>query len=241
MKFITTCHRKGWEEYGHRLWESWDNAPSNAELIWYADNFNPGEKRGITVVPVDKLHDLQAFKIRYANYRPPSWRMDVSKYAHKVFAAIDGLREHKGLGIWIDADCVIHKKIPDGLLEQFLPEGFYMSIFKRRGLYTETGFWMMDCSNRYHVSFLSDWQSWYDSGEFRNLHEWHDCMTLDATIRTYERENLIEVFSLSGKHESEMHPMAYSPLAEYIDHCKGNRKSIGSSPENKFREQHEAA
>lgn len=236
MRFVTTCSKNGFEEYGHRLWESWGNAPANAELVWYAEGFNPGEKHGITVVPADKLHDLQAFKLRYSEYRPPSWRMDVSKFAHKVFAAIDGLREYKGIGAWLDADCVIHKPMQDGWLEQFLPEGFYLSLFKRRGMYTETGFWMMDCSHRHHLSFLHDWQSWYDSGEFRNLAEWHDCMTLDATIRTYEKEGLIDVFSLSGKHETEMHPMSFSPLGEYIDHCKGNRKKDGVSPENAFRE-----
>jgi len=236
MRFVTTCSKKGFEEYGHRLWESWDNAPANAELIWYTEGFNPGEKHGITVVPEDKLHDLQAFMLKHAKYNPPSWRWDVSKFSHKVFAAIDALRDYSGLGVWIDADCVFLKKMDEGLLEQFLPSGFYMSIFRRRGMYTETGFWMMDCSNKYHNAFLSDWQSWYDSGEFRKLAEWHDCMTLDATIRTYERENLIEVFNLSGKHEKEMHPMALSPLAEWIDHCKGPRKIEGFSPENAHRE-----
>ena len=236
MRFVTTCHRQGWEHYGHRLWESWDNAPEGSELIWYAEGFNPGEKRGITVVPTDKLHALQSFKLRYADYRAPSWRWDVSEFPHKVFAAIDGLMEHRGIGVWLDADCVIYKKMPQGWLDQFLPDGFYMSIFRRAGMYTETGFWMMDCAHKFHESFLSDWQSWYDSGEFKNLAEWHDCMTLDGTIRTYERENLIRVFSLSGQHEREMHPMASSPIAEYIDHCKGPRKDTGASPENKFRE-----
>lgn len=236
MRFVTTCNRDGWDRYGHRLWDSWDNAPANAELVWYAEGFNPGEKRGITVISADKLQDLQSFKLKHERYRPPGWRWDVSKFAHKVFAAIDGLRDYKGIGVWIDADCVIHKAMPEGWLEQFLPSGFYMSMFQRRGMYTETGFWMVDCSHKHHLSFLMDWQSWYDSGEFRGLAEWHDCMTLDATVRSYTREGLIEVFSLSGPHEKEMHPMAFSPLAEYIDHCKGPRKDAGVSPENKFRE-----
>lgn len=236
IRFVTTCHREGWERYGRRLWDSWENAPAGSELIWYAEGFNPGEQRGITVVPVDKLHDLQSFKLRYGHYCPPTWRWDVSKFAHKVFAAIDGLREYRGTGAWLDADCVFHKKVPDGLLEQFLPDGFYLSMFKRRGMYTETGFWLMDCAHKFHEAFLNDWQSWYDSGEFKNLAEWHDCMTLDATVRTYEREGLIRTFSLSGEHEKEMHPMALSPLAEFIDHCKGDRKDAGVSPENKFRE-----
>lgn len=235
MRFVTTCSKRGFEDYGHRLLETWGNSPANAELHWYTEGFDIPATPRVRQRPLEQVQGLQTLKLQHADYRPPSWRWDVLKYAHKVFAAADALMGHDGIGVWIDADCVIHKEIPQGTLEEFLPAGFYMSMFRRRGMYTETGYWMVDCTHKHHHSFFMDWLNWYENAKFQNLGEWHDCMTLDATVRMYAKENLIEVFSLSGQHETEMHPMALSPLGEWIDHCKGPRKEEGVSPENPHR------
>ena len=230
MLFVTTCSKAGFDEYGHRLLETFDNAPGR--MIWYADDIEISHPR-ITQKHIPKA--MTAFHGRYSSYEPVSWRWDVVKFAHKVYAVVDAFADHDGLGIWIDADTVIHKKIPEGTLEQFLPSGMFMSMFKRAGMYTETGFWMMDCSHEAKQKFLDAWIAWYESDRFKALSEWHDCMTLDATVRAFEKHGLIETFSLSGKHERQMHPMASSPLGEWFDHCKGPRKSTGVSPENKYR------
>lgn len=232
MLFVTTCSRAGFEQYGHRLFESFDNAPAEARMVWYTEDYDLSPKDRITAVPCTKVHRLQAFKTKYASYDPVSWRWDVVKFANKVFTVCDALEEHDGIGIWIDADCVIHKPVDGGTLSQFLPDGAYMSLFSRAGMYTETGFWMMNCRHELHREFLETWLAWYETGEFRALKEWHDCMTLDATIKKLG----VPTFSLSGEHEFDMHPMAKSPLAEWFDHCKGARKEKGVSPENAFRQ-----
>jgi hypothetical protein len=230
MLFVTTCSAAGFDEYGHRLLETFDNAPGR--MIWYADDFAVKHPR-IEQRPTPKA--MQAFKVRHSRYEPVSWRWDVVKFAHKVYAVADAFADHEGMGIWIDADTVIHKPIPDGTLEQFLPPGMFMSMFKRAGMYTETGLWLMDCAHTAKQQFLKSWIDLYESERFKMLPEWHDCMTLDATVRAFEKRGLIETFSLSGKHERQMHPMASSPLGEWFDHCKGPRKVTGRSPENAYR------
>ena len=65
--------------------------------------------------------------------------------------------------------------------------------------------------------------------------KWHDCATLDATIRWFLKEGSITVNNLSGEHGKAMHPQALTEFGKYIDHCKGPRKSEGVSPENKYR------
>lgn len=234
MRVVTTAHKEGFDKYGHRLLETWKNWPREAELYFYAEGFDIPETPGVVQKPLP--YDLAGFKDKYAHYQPASYLFDVTRFAHKVFTAVDALFDYKGIGVWLDADCVTFEKIPENLIRDSLPRGHYMAMFKRAGMYTETGFWIMDCSHPQHQEFLVSWKDWYLSHSFKQLENWTDCETLDATVRKFEREGLIKTHSLSGKHEKDMHPMAKSELGKYIDHCKGDRKEAGVSPENKNRE-----
>ena len=152
------------------------------------------------------------------------------RFSHKVYAAVDALTDYQGIGVWMDADCITRQDIPSGFIENHLNKA-YMAMFKRRGMYTETGFWIADCSNEHHAEFMASWVDWYDSGHFKTLSNWTDCETLDATVRAFEKAGLIKTVSLSGEFDKEMHPMAKSTIGRYIDHCKGARKELGYSPE----------
>lgn len=238
MKVITTCHAEGFTEYGFRCLESFHLWPANAELTWYTEGFALPESARVTGVSVDKISDLEHFKARHVEFEAPGWRWDVVRFANKVFAAIDALYDHKGLGVWLDADCVTFKRIPEGFIESMLPAGNYLAYFGRRGMYTETGFWIMDCSHPQHMAFLDSWRDWYLSGKFKRLTQWHDCMTFDATRRAFEEAGLIHCHNLSCEFDREHHPLVKSQLGQYIDHCKGPRKAAGVSPESEL---HKAA
>lgn len=233
MRVVTTCNKEGFDKYGHRLLETWKNWPNDSELFFYAEGFDVPETGGVFQKPLPS--DLVTFKERYAHYEPASYLFDVARFSNKVFAAIDALFDYKGIGVWLDADCVTFEKIPATLIRDSLPKGDYMAMFKRAGMYTETGFWIMDCSHPQHQEFLMSWKDWYISHSFKTLSNWTDCETLDATVRKFEREKLIKTHSLSGEHEKNMHPMALSEIGKWIDHLKGNRKALGASPENKNR------
>lgn len=230
MRLVTTCNAAGFERYGRRLLESLHNLPHDAEVWWYTEGFTLPETPGVVQISTDKLQGLQAFKLRHLRYQPPTYLYDAVRFSHKVFAACDALADYDGVGVWIDADCVIRKPIPAGFLESHL-HGHYMAMLKRRGLYTETGLWLMDCAHEQHKEFLLAWQEWYLSDAFKQLANWTDCETLDATVRLFERQGLITTASLSGEHDKDMHPLAKVPLGAFIDHCKGERKDLGYSPE----------
>lgn len=231
MRVVTTCHKEGFEKYGHRLLETWSKWPIGAELYFYAEGFDIPHTPGVTQRKLP--NDLLVFKERYQHYEAHSYLFDVVRFSNKVFAAIDALFDYKGLGVWLDADCVTFEAIPEDLIRKSIPKDCYMSLFKRAGMYSETGFWIMDCSHPQHQEFLMSWKEWYLSSSFKYLDNWTDCETLDATLRKMEREGLVKTHSLSGEHEKDMHPMAYSEIGKYIDHCKGSRKEAGFSPENK--------
>lgn len=228
MRVVTTAPKDGLDLYGHRWLESRENWP-DAEFVWYTENYELDE---VKTKDFRDLPEFHQWKMKHARYAPPSWQWDVVAYAHKVFAACDALYDYDGVGVWLDADCVTFKPIPEGLIEAQVKDA-YLACYQRTGMYTETGFWVMDCSHPEHKAFLDAWRSLYFSERYTKLPQWHDCFTLDATIRLFADK--IKVHNLSGKFAKDMHPMASSELGQYIDHCKGPRKIKGISPENKFR------
>lgn len=231
MRVVTTCHRAGLKQYGHRWLESRQNWPEGTDFQFYTEGFKvdcPGKD-------ILDLHDFTEWKKRYAHYVPPAWRWDVVKFAHKVFAAYDALRDYDGIGVWLDADCVTYAPIPSGLVEAQVSDA-YIAHYARTGHYTETGMWIVDCRHPQHKDFFAFWLNLFHSGNFTRLPEWHDCTTLDATIRRFVAKGLITTKNLSGEFHKDMHPQAKAePFCRFIDHTKGMRKAKGYSLENPHR------
>lgn len=237
MKVVTTVHKAGFDEYGHRWCESIVNW-TGAEFEMRVEGIESlGELKASAAINsmrgrlsfsrCEDLPRLVAFKARHAAYKPPSWRYDIVRFSNKVFAAYDALYDHDGLGVWLDADAVTYRPIPEGYIESLLPEGCYMAHFKRHH-YTETGFWIVDCKHPKHREFFDYWLGWFETDAFKNLPEWHDCTTLDATIRAMK----LPTHSLSGEFEGDMNPLARSDLSRYLQHMKGKRKGMLFDPDN---------
>lgn len=201
-----------------------------AEFVMYAEGFKTDAVR---CVDVDDLPRLKAFKAQYAAFKAPNWRYDIVRFSNKVFAAYDALYDYDGIGVWLDADCVTYNPIPPGYIAEQLGDA-YLAHFKRDGHYTETGLWFMNCAHPMHKRFMDRWLEWFESGAFKHLSEWHDCTTLDKTIKITG----VPTRSLSGEHEGSMHPMAKADISRFVDHCKGARKELGISPENTHRRGH---
>ena len=228
MKVVTTVHKAGFEQYGQRWIDSLPNWPTK-DVCMYAEGFEP---EGVQFKNIDAIERVKAFKEQMKGYKAPNWRYDIVRFCHKVFVAYDAFYDHDGIGVWLDCDAVTYKPVPPGYVESQL-DGAYLAHFKRAGHYTETGLWIVDCTHPMHKQFFDKWLWWFESGAFKALHEWHDCTTLDATIRAFKDD--IRTVSLSGAFERDMHPMALADFGRFVDHCKGPRKAIGHSPENQHR------
>ena len=236
MKVITTVHKAGFDQYGYRWIESLKNWPVNAEFVMYAEGFMPNDALSVCETfdakPTDGVRRLQAFKEKHKAFTAPSWRHDIVRFSNKVFAAYDALYDYDGIGVWLDADCVTYNPIPQGYIEEQLGDA-YFAHFYRPGHYTETGMWIVDCRHTAHKAFFDTWIGWFETGAFTQLDEWHDCTTLDATLRLMRDE--ITTRNLSGEYGNLMHPMAKADISRFVDHCKGPRKGTGMSPENVHR------
>lgn len=229
MRIVTTVHKAGFEQYGHRWIESMPNWP-DAEFVMYAEGFTTD---AVPCVRTEDVCRLASFKAKYANYRPPSWRFDSVRFSNKVFAAYDALYDYRGIGVWLDADCVTYKPIPPGYIEEQLGDA-YLAHFRRTGHYTETGMWIMNCAHPMHRDFMDRWLAWFESGTFRKLQEWHDCTTLDATIKIMG----VPTKSLSGAYENDMNPMAKADMSRFVMHMKGPRKTMEVDPDNTSAKMH---
>ncbi len=229
MRVVTTCNAAGWEKYGKRCFDGLKHWPENASVRWYTEGFDlPNGIRNET------LTKLQSFKWAHTKYIPPDWRYNVARFANKVYAVHDALYDYTGIGVWMDADIIATKDIPEGYIESLLPADHYIALFQREGWHSECGLWVVDCSHPHHQGFLDNLLDWYEKGTFAQAHEWHDSVLMDATVRAFERDGLIKAHNLSGPHSKADHPMMLHPIAKYVDHLKGpTRKDLGYSPERK--------
>ena len=233
MRFVTTCHKEGFEYYGHRLLEGWRYMPKDAELWWYTEGYDLPPEDRVVQKDITQIADLMAFKERHKYYVPPEFDVDVVRFSHKVYAAVDALMDYEGIGVWIDADCVPYKSVTEEMVAKWLNNA-YIACFQRAGFYTETGLWIVDGSQPVHKPFMTVWKRWYDQDKFPALPGWTDCHTLDATIHLSKSK----VENLSGEFGSLSHPMAKTEIGRYIDHCKGDRKRGGISSENEFHKEY---
>ena len=79
-------------------------------------------------------------------------------------------------------------------------------------------------------NFLKEFQRMYDDAEngIFTLEEWHDSFVFDV-VRKKFKEQLKENNWSCGIISGEGHPLINSQWGAYLDHLKGDRKSIGKS------------
>lgn len=250
IRVVTTAHKAGLAQYGQGWLDSRKHWPG-AEFYWYTEGYDlpyqPDELQAIEQAgagsgqlivrrELNALTDFAAWKLRHAGYIAPMWKFNVVAYAHKVFAMIDATKDCKGVAVWLDADCITYRDVPDGLCEGFVKDA-YIAHYDRPGRWTETGFWIVNCAHPVHAEFMAFMQDVYLQDRYKGLHHWTDCFVLDAAIKRFTANGKMTAFSLSGEHADKGHPMAVTEMGKYIDHKKGQRKDMARSPENKFRRQ----
>jgi len=225
-RVFTTAPKHALETYVPRWLESRKNWPKDTDFRFYTEGYMvdcPGKD-------VSEIPHLPEFKARFGGFKPKDYRTDVVRFSNIAFAGYDALYDHDGVGARLDADCVTYKPLPAGLVEKQV-EDAYVACYQRINMYTETGFYVVNCAHPKHRDFWDALRDWYLSGEFVHSSQWHDCIAFDHAIK----KTGVKVKNLSGKHSDKMHPQAMSELGKYMDHQKGPRKAMEKSPENHFR------
>lgn len=249
ISVVTTFNQYGYETYGKRMIETFlANWPCEVDLYVYAENTQVTETASNLIV-IDLLNnspELVNFKQTWHNV--PKANGDVSddpirskrkdagkgfkwnaiRFAHKVYAIFHCAKIcNSDVLIWMDGDMVCHSPITFQQLEHFVA-GTELGFLGREGKYTECGLYSMALSSPGVQEFLTEFQRVYDQAEsgIFLLEEWHDSFVFDAVRKKFK---LQERNWSAGLIKGEGHPLINCEWGAYLDHLKGDRKTIGKS------------
>jgi len=249
MKYtvITTFNANGYAKYGRRMIQTFlQNWP--VDLVVYAEGCNVTETApNLLVRDIAVVTDLTAFKQQWQNVPRANgdvsadpvrsqrkdagkgFKWDAVRFAHKVYS-IFHCAKHIDTDwlIWMDADTVCHSPITQEDLERLCPETSDLCFLGRRGKYTECGLYAMNLQSLRTQNFLTQFQKYYDQAEqgIFTLAEWHDSFVFDAVRKHLP---LVEIDWSGHLITGEGHPLINSDWGAYLDHLKGDRKTLGKS------------
>lgn len=156
-----------------------------------------------------------------------NFRFDAVKFCRQCFIprhAASDLVDGDVL-VWLDADVVTLCTVPKDFIIDLM-RGEEIAFLGRIGTHSEIGFWCVRINDRTR-SFIDTFAETWASDEVFHLPEWHSAFVFDYCRKA---ANLRERHLTPN---GRGHVWMQSPLAKYTDHCKGERKALGFSPERK--------
>jgi hypothetical protein len=256
ISVVTTFHKKGYDTYGRRMIETFlKNWPSEVTLYVYAEDCLVTEAAPNLIVKdlIEASPELKSFKTIWKDVpKANGWcndstqkfkdknqkigfKWDAVRFAHKVYSIFACAREcDSDILLWMDADTICHSPITLTALERLCPTDRDICFLGRRGKYTECGLYALNLQKPATQMFLKRFQSYYDDAEsgIFTLDEWHDSYVFDAVRKTVA---LNELDWSSHLITGEGHPLINSEWGAYLDHLKGDRKSLGRSKDNDLK------
>lgn len=162
-----------------------------------------------------------------------SFKWDAVRFAGQGFVPEDaaGRLSDGDVLVWLDADVVALRDIPADFFERLLGDepGAYLG----RPKHSEIGYWSvrLDDMTRELCDTFADF---YQCDALFQLGEWHSAFVWDESRISAEENHGRKLKSLPPAGMSG-HVWMNTPLVEYLDHLKGDRKKLGRSPERRGR------
>lgn len=250
--FVTAFSADGYRHYGHRLVETFKKHNPGFKLIVYVTDYLGGgnsymdleisttlEIRHQELIP--ELTDFLNFykgdsiiagkkdcgkwndKEKRAGY---SYRYDAYKFCRMVYV-MQHAAHHCDTNhlIWLDGDNVVRGAIPDDIATKSLAgSGGAIAYLGRGGKHTETGYLVFDLDKA--IPIIDTWAGFYTSDNFIMQKEWHSAFLFD---RAREANSDIKCHDMTPGGRG--HVIHQCWVGKVFDHCKGNRKNSGRSPE----------
>jgi len=252
MKYsvVTTFNETGYKQYGQRMVQTFlDHWPESVDLHVYTEQCAVDEfATNLFVHDLEQASpELVAFKKQWQavpkangdvsgdpvrNRRKDAgkgFKWDAVRFSHKVYAVFHAAKNcNADWLIWMDADMVCHGSINIHNLNRFCPTDKDLCYLGRKKKFSECGLYAMNLRSVATANFLEKFQWMYDYAELGifTLDEWHDSFVFDAV-----RKNVV-LNELDWSAElivGEGHPLINCEWGTYLDHLKGQRKSIGHS------------
>lgn len=247
---VTSFHEEGYERYGKACVESFiKHWPKNVRLTCFyeGDKFNFTE--GVSWRPYEEIKPLQhyldclKFPMQHGLVNGSYNIQFDATQARKVFIEAHAAQLYGGKVFWMDADTVTHSDVPEGFLDELLPDDKF-NVFcgreteKGRWMYSETGFIGYNTNHPISEKFFRNYVNLYLQGINFTFPGWHDCYGFDALRDMIGPEPFINL--AKGQPQGTMHPLINTVLGKYIDHRKGPRKDSRSTEKDLVAPREEA-
>jgi hypothetical protein len=161
------------------------------------------------------------------------------RFAHKVYSIFSCAKEcDADTLIWMDADTICHTPITVENLKRMIPNEIDLGYLGRKGKYSECGQSSLNLNSEMTLNFLKEFQRVYDHAEagIFLLDEWHDSFVFDSVRRRFPHlkqldwaAKLNDLRPRPGMSSGEGHPLINSEWGAWLDHLKGDRKTLGRS------------
>ena len=155
--------------------------------------------------------------------KPQNYVWRAQTFAVKPFVWLAAaLTLQEGLLVWLDADCIVTRPVPETLVGEVLGRAD-VAYLGRGPMHPETGLVVFRVPQA--IPLLRNGVDCYATGHYRHLSSgWTDCHVLrEALLRTGAKA----IDLTSARHgldwNSSVNAMALSPFGPYVIHLKGGR------------------
>jgi hypothetical protein len=243
---VTSFAERHWDLYARRFVESarrfW---PAEWRLICYTEMEAPllrGPGPSVEFSPLpESVRIFQETAPPAADGRTPQacwsraghdkgydYRTDAKRFCHKPLALLDHATrllkadaDYHGTFFWLDADVLVLRPTPDGLLESCLGhDDVALSRLHRPRSYSETGFLGFRLPQA--KPLFKRIARCYLDGQLFRLSQWHDSWAIDWCAKEGMARNEFQVHDLVRSNTSNI--WQESPLQDYMVHLKGDLK-----------------
>jgi hypothetical protein len=244
---VTTFNQSGLSIYGQRMIDSFSqNWPQSVTLYVYAEDCVPvSHSENVVIRNIGDVRDLTRFKNTWKDVpkangicpwpekRPrdhhKKFKWDAVRFSHKVYSIFDCAKNSDAdVLIWMDGDTFCHSPITLDVIERLIPDTVDMGYLGRGNKWPECGLYSMALNHKGTQKFLKAFKRVYDDAEngIFKMDEWHDSFVFEEVRKQI---NPTTLSWSAGIVNGEGHPLINTEWGAYLDHLKGERKTLGMS------------
>jgi hypothetical protein len=239
-EFITSMHKPYFDHIGSVMIESWLKYwnDHDCKLIVYGEGFYHNFK-------TDKIvwRDWDEYcKIPHSHFSSKIKGPAIT-FAKKGFSFLDAMKKSSAERlIWVDADLLFFKKMPEDKFDTIIPQGKliacfdqyytnhpnytkeeYVNIETRNNYGAESGFVVLNTKHKNYNEYVKEYDSLYTS-EPRNklITHWYDSEVVILAARNFLND--IEDLSKYRTTNKTQTPLNKSWISEFFNHQKAKSK-----------------